>query len=372
MLPDTDELAEVLLDLAVPHQDINELIASRRTLTADSGAMRLLAECTGELVRDIGKIVEYGDGVQLGQRVAEAPAALRRFFAAYVCVAALPHTRAYHRALGIPADVSRRTLADLGRNMVVHRRRHGRAGVQSPQWLALHFRGELYQLGRLQFQRANLWTGAASVLARAGFDGAPGTPCLDIHIPEFLGPLTPAACDRSVALAREFFALHHPEEPYRAAMCLICAPVEGLDLGETFEVVMLASFLVHAGDIEVRRGLLRACARHVGEGGCVLIQREGADYHTDLPRERVDPSGFTVRMVSAEPVGDGVNSVRAEYEFPDAGWTQTFLARPLTKKQFEEALGEAGLAVDKYLTEDGTWVRAVRVEQIGKSVPARR
>ncbi|MEU5889940.1 class I SAM-dependent methyltransferase [Streptomyces sp. NPDC047461] len=141
----------------------------------------------------------------------------------------------------------------------------------------------------------------------------------------------------------------------------ICGPVEALDLGETFDVVMLASFLVHAGDVEVRRGLLRACARHVGEGGCVLIQREGADYHTDLPRERVDPSGFTVRMVSAEPVGDGVNSVRAEYEFPDAVWTQTFLARPLTKEQFEEALGEAGLRVDKYLTEDGTWVRAVRV-----------
>lgn len=142
----------------------------------------------------------------------------------------------------------------------------------------------------------------------------------------------------------------------------ICGPVEGLDLGETFDVVMLASFLVHAGDVEVRRGLLRACARHVSEGGCVLIQREGADYHTNLPRERVDPRGFTVRMVSAEPVGDGVNSVRAEYEFPDAVWTQTFLARPLTREQFEEALGEAGLGVDKYLTEDGTWVRAVRVD----------
>ncbi|MCX5334920.1 bifunctional 2-polyprenyl-6-hydroxyphenol methylase/3-demethylubiquinol 3-O-methyltransferase UbiG [Streptomyces sp. NBC_00140] len=142
----------------------------------------------------------------------------------------------------------------------------------------------------------------------------------------------------------------------------ICGPVEGLDLDETFDVVMLASFLVHAGDAEVRQGLLRACARHVAEGGCVLIQREGADYHTNLPRERVDPSGFTVRMVSAEPVGDGVNSVRAEYEFPDAVWTQTFLARPLTKEQFEKALGEAGLGVDKYLTEDGTWVRAVRVD----------
>lgn len=139
----------------------------------------------------------------------------------------------------------------------------------------------------------------------------------------------------------------------------ICVPIERLDLGEKFDVVMLASFLVHAGDTEVRRGLLRTCARHVAQDGCVLIQREGPDYHTNVPRERVDPSGFTVRIVSAEPVADGVNAVRAEYRFPDAVWIQTFLARPLTREQFEEALAEAGLKVDTYLTPDGTWVRAV-------------
>ncbi|WP_329548238.1 class I SAM-dependent methyltransferase [Streptomyces sp. NBC_01356] len=140
----------------------------------------------------------------------------------------------------------------------------------------------------------------------------------------------------------------------------ICGPIEDLDLGETFDVVMLASFLVHAGDVEVRRGLLKTCARHVAEDGCVLIQREGPDYHTNVPRERLDPTGFTIRIVSAEPVGDGVDSIHAEYVFPDATWTQTFLARPLTKEQFEEALGEAGLKVDRYLTEDGMWVRAVK------------
>jgi SAM-dependent methyltransferase len=146
----------------------------------------------------------------------------------------------------------------------------------------------------------------------------------------------------------------------------ICTPIEDLRLDETFDVVLLASFLVHAGDVEVRRGLLRTCARHVGPGGCVLIQREGEDYHTDLPRERVDPHGFTVRIRSAEPVGDGVNAVRAEYEFPDATWTQTFLTRPLTKEQFEEALAEAGLRVDRYLTEDRVWVRAVPVQRAGQ------
>ncbi|MFD8914176.1 class I SAM-dependent methyltransferase [Streptomyces sp. NPDC059575] len=139
----------------------------------------------------------------------------------------------------------------------------------------------------------------------------------------------------------------------------ICGPIEDLDLGERFDVVMLASFLVHTGDPEVRRGLLRACVRHVADGGCVLLQREGADYHSRIPRERVDPSGFTVRIVASDPVGEGVRAVRAEYVFPDAVWTQTFRARPLSVEEFEEELAEAGLEADRYLTEDGMWVRAV-------------
>ncbi|MGW0330729.1 class I SAM-dependent methyltransferase [Streptomyces sp. NPDC003011] len=139
----------------------------------------------------------------------------------------------------------------------------------------------------------------------------------------------------------------------------IRGPIEDLHLDETFDVVMLASFLVHTADVRIRQALLHTCARHVARDGCVLVQREGEDYHTNVPRERVDPSGFTVRIASSEPLGDGVHEVRAEYEFPDASWTQTFRARPLTREQFEEALSEAGLRVDRYLTADGTWVRAV-------------
>ncbi|MCK8432436.1 hypothetical protein G3I77_05110 [Streptomyces sp. D2-8] len=107
MLPDADTLPEILLDLAVPHEDIDDLVALRRTLTGDAGAMRLLEECVEQLVRDIG---EVGAEVPLAERLAEA-----------------------------------------GRNMAFRRRRQGTGGVQVPQWLTHHFRGELYQLGRLQF-----------------------------------------------------------------------------------------------------------------------------------------------------------------------------------------------------------------------------
>jgi hypothetical protein len=216
VLPDADELPETLLDLAVPHEDINDLVALRRTLVSDAGAMRLLKECVEELLRDIGEI---GREVRLDERLAEAPAALAPYYPVYVFVAALPHTRAYHRERGIPADITRRTLADLGRSMAARRRQTGAAGMKVPWWLAHHFRGELYQLGRLQFERARLGQRTGRGIAATGVDVAPGTPCLNLHIPDFSGPLSPGACDRSLALAREFFARHFPEEPYRVALC---------------------------------------------------------------------------------------------------------------------------------------------------------
>ena len=138
----------------------------------------------------------------------------------------------------------------------------------------------------------------------------------------------------------------------------VCSPIEALDLGERFDVVMLGSFLVHAGDPQVRQGLLRACRRHVADGGCVLLEREGPGWHGELPRERQIPGGL-IRVVSSDPAGPGVQSVHIEYVFPDAQWTQTFLSRPLTAEEFERALAEAGLGAVSYLTDDGTWVRAL-------------
>lgn len=215
MLPDADELAELLVDLAVAHEDVGDLVRMGRRVMDDPELRRFLEHSVDELVRDMGEI---GEPVVLPDL--DWPAgALQRCFPVYVFVAALPHTRAYHRARGIPADVSRRTLADLGRNMAVHRRRYGKAGVQSPRWLTRHFRGELYQVGRLQFERTLYGPWNRGTLGAAGLDLPAGAPCLSLHIPEFLGPLSPESCERSLALAGAFFARHFAGEPYRAALC---------------------------------------------------------------------------------------------------------------------------------------------------------
>ncbi|GAA2436847.1 class I SAM-dependent methyltransferase [Streptomyces macrosporus] len=140
----------------------------------------------------------------------------------------------------------------------------------------------------------------------------------------------------------------------------VCSPIETLELDERFDVVFLSSFLVHAGDVRVRDALLRTCRRHVADDGCVLIQREGEDWHDRVPRERRVGDAL-IRIASAEPTEEDpeVSSVRAEYVFPDGTWTQTFLSRRLSRERFERALADAGLVVDAYLTDDRTWVRAL-------------
>ncbi|ONK15757.1 class I SAM-dependent methyltransferase [Streptomyces sp. MP131-18] len=164
-------------------------------------------------------------------------------------------------------------------------------------------------------------------------------------------------------LARGFAVTAVDESPEMLAHVrgarTVCAPAESLDLGgERFDVVLLGSFLVHSGDPEVRRGLLRTCRGHVADGGCVLIEREGADWHERVPRESRTADGGLVRVAAADPVGPDTSSIRVEYEFPDVAWTQTFLSYRYRGDAFAHALAGAGLAVDAVLTEDGTWVRA--------------
>lgn len=107
-LPKADELAEALLDLAVPHEDINELLALRGRMTAAPGLRRLLERGVQEMLQDMGRI---GGGGEL-PRMPDGSGAPARCFPVYVFVAALPYVRAYHRERSVPDDVSPYTLAD--------------------------------------------------------------------------------------------------------------------------------------------------------------------------------------------------------------------------------------------------------------------
>ncbi|MBG0739081.1 DUF5596 domain-containing protein [Paeniglutamicibacter antarcticus] len=126
-----------------------------------------------------------------------------------------PELVSWHNECGIADEITRATLADVGRNLEINRRVHGRFGMDTHTWLIHHFTGRLYQLGRLQYL---LHRGPE---AAAG-GGIPGTgPCdwlLGIHIPES-GGLGPETVQASLELARPFFSRHFPDHPVRIADC---------------------------------------------------------------------------------------------------------------------------------------------------------
>lgn len=204
-LPSAEELPAVLVGLSVPHEDIDELVANRPDPRRTPEVWELLQRLVRALITEL--------------KQPDWPAPPDPYFYVYVFLAALPHARALHRARGIPDEVSRLTLADLGRHMAVHRRGFRSGGFGLPFWMSWHFRGELFQLGRLQFQRIALGTPIDALLRPAGLSYQDGEPALSVHIPAMYGPMSPSACDDSFARAREFFPRYFPEERAGVAVC---------------------------------------------------------------------------------------------------------------------------------------------------------
>ncbi|HKS98506.1 MAG TPA: acyltransferase domain-containing protein [Rugosimonospora sp.] len=133
----------------------------------------------------------------------------------WLLLAALPAARENHARRGVPDDASWVALRDFGRQARLGRILYGHPGLAAPGWLALHFRGTIFELGRLQFQRFRL---TVDEVRRGIPDATEELPVLDVHIPAS-GPLTPARCDASFADAVRFFPRHFPQEPYQFAVC---------------------------------------------------------------------------------------------------------------------------------------------------------
>jgi len=206
----------VLLDLSVPHAAINEIVAVYDAACDDIGFVRLRDRVAWAILAGLGRV-----GAEM-PALPELPVtlgAVARLFYLYADLAVLPHVQAFHRDHGVPADVSRRTLADIGRQVAAYQRRHAVVGQQSPQWTVSHLRGELYQVGRLQYQLARLGDRAGRAVAAAGGPGAPGSPSLALHIPGFCGPLSPSAVMRSIEAAHGLFATCFPAEKPVVATC---------------------------------------------------------------------------------------------------------------------------------------------------------
>lgn len=123
----------------------------------------------------------------------------------------VPELLERYRARNVPAEIVADSLADWGRHFALHRRVHGDFGLETWRWIALHARGTMFQLGRLQFMLYR-----PEILLPGVEEGS----CAwGIHIPETGAPLDAAAVDEAFVRARKFFALHFPETPASFTTC---------------------------------------------------------------------------------------------------------------------------------------------------------
>ncbi len=214
-LPEGAALLAALHALDVPDDDIDTLVRLRPEVANDPDLSWLIERCVQSLLLHM-------DTVSWPPAFPNLPDAfgdMGRFVYAFVYVAMLPHTRALHRRRGISEAVTKATMADVGRHFLIHREQRGTNGMTNPDWMMVHARSLIYQIGRLQFERGYLGTSTSRGIQAAGFLCEKGDPVISIHIPGHMGPMSPEACDDSFAAARPFFRKHFPEERPALAVC---------------------------------------------------------------------------------------------------------------------------------------------------------
>jgi hypothetical protein len=202
-LPDHAAAHDLLRRVGVAAEVVPEILAARPVPETDEWAQ--LAAWHHELVT--------GSSPPGWPRAEPDAPATRRWLQLWAIVAAVPHALELNAARGIDEDVTWHTLTDIGVNIDRHVSAHGCPGFDGAFWLCQHVRGQIYRLGRLQFN-------VMSITFEPGPD-APfrtGDPALGVHIPPG-SPLDPAACDDSLGRARAFFARHLPGPAYRVATC---------------------------------------------------------------------------------------------------------------------------------------------------------
>lgn len=219
--PVTDR--EVLRRLGVPDEFTEELAATAPGPDTEPALGWLFRRLVARLLQDMGSA---DPPWRPWPTPSQAWGPTGRWLAAHALLATLDETRGWHRAHGVPDEVSWATLGELGRQVRRHREFHACGGLQDPFWVAMAFGGQLFDIGRLQYNPIHLRVGIAGPLfwyddaaaVRLGVGFRPGDAALGLHIPA-TGPLLPDQVDASLAAAREFFGHHFPDETRRVVVC---------------------------------------------------------------------------------------------------------------------------------------------------------
>lgn len=153
--------------------------------------------------------------------------------------------------------------------------------------------------------------------------------------------------------------------------------IENLRLSERFDASLLASFLINTPDADQRRRFLATARCHLRPDGVVFVQWHPPEWFDSLAVGCRYPGGaryvpgrqcdrregqLTTELV-VEDIENGQLTALVTYELGDRRWTHAWQARRLTAPDLNGAMHACGLAFDRFLTPDHTWLAAVVTRQ---------
>ncbi|MFJ7211258.1 class I SAM-dependent methyltransferase [Amycolatopsis sp. NPDC098790] len=135
----------------------------------------------------------------------------------------------------------------------------------------------------------------------------------------------------------------------------VCARIGELDLGRTFNAVLLGSHLINTAVDGDRSAMLAAARRHLGPSGRLIVEWHPPSWFDSVGSGQGGAFG-EVGVVLSDVVREGdLLSATVRYSARGRSWSQEFTCRCL---ELETVLTSADLVFDRWLTADRTWFTA--------------
>jgi SAM-dependent methyltransferase len=141
----------------------------------------------------------------------------------------------------------------------------------------------------------------------------------------------------------------------------VLADIETLDLGMTYDAVLLASCLVNTPEPVMRSRLLAACRRHLEPGGLLIFERHDAEWLDSVqegPAGKATVEFFIDRVVRRR---DEVE-MTLRYRDGELEWTHAFIAARLDDGEVADLLHEVGFGDPVWLDPRKRWGAATAAD----------
>jgi SAM-dependent methyltransferase len=130
----------------------------------------------------------------------------------------------------------------------------------------------------------------------------------------------------------------------------VLADLMGLDLGCTFDAVLLLSHLINEADPQRRHGFWSAAAGHVDRGGLVVVERHHPDWIRDARPGLSHVQGADIELHDLEHRAGGLRA-SVTYRIADLSFTQSFDAVALDEAALGAEAAVHGLRFVRWLDD---------------------